>query len=188
MLLVWNSVQTVYTCTCIHVVQSHFFISHSALAVEFICVHYIVHAVHCHIRKLSWQDNSPCMNGKYWKEARYPSFKQGATILTYPTFIFYKIIFLEMLCWGKPTWPVLLRSNTLNPFELSGNQLNVYYTIKTPFRRRTCDKKIRGKLPDCMTFKPGGSFSKLNKSHALIWMTWTLDPCNHVYQILDESW
>lgn len=74
-----------YTC----VVQPHSFISHSALAVEFTRVHYIVHAVHCHIRKLSWQDTSPCMNGKYWKEARYPSFQQGTPILTYPTFIFF---------------------------------------------------------------------------------------------------
>lgn len=90
-----------------------------------------------------------------------------------------------MLCWGKPTWPVLVRSNPLNPFELSGNQINVYYTIKTPFRRRTCDKKkIRGKLPGCMTFKPG----VLNKSHALIWMTWTLDHAAMCIKYVDESW
>lgn len=75
-----------------------------------------------------------------------------------------------MLCWGggRHLTCAVLRSNTFNPFELSGNQINVYYTIKTPFRRRACDKKIRGKLPDCMAFKPGGSSSKLNKSHALI--------------------
>lgn len=45
-------------------------------------------------------------------------------------------------------------------------------------------KKIRGKLPGCMTFKPG----VLNKSHALIWMTWTLDHAAMCIKYVDESW
>lgn len=49
-------------------------------------------------------------------------------------------------------------------------------------------KKIRGKLPDSMTFKPGGSSSKVNKSHALIWITSTLDHAAMCIKYVDESW
>lgn len=56
--------------------------------------------------------------------------------------------------------------------------------LKPLFNERlVIKKKIRGKLP--VTFKPGG---RVDKSHAHIWMTGTLDHEAMCIKCMDESW
>lgn len=60
----------------------------------------------------------------------------------------------------------------------------MYITQLTPLSNEgLVIKKIRGKLP--MTFKPGG---RVDKSHAQIWMTGTLNHAAMCIKCMDESW